>query len=124
MRISDWSSDLCSSDLFHVFFLNTRYELIRGERLASGSIADCQAFPRVIIARALEIGAGAIVLAHNHPSGDLKPSSADRSLTREVTDIARRLEIAVLDHIIVSREGFVSLRKLLDRKSTRLNSSH
>src|SRR3546814_1271946 len=78
MRISDWSSDVCSSDLlaheihehFHVFFLNTRYELIRGERLASGSIADCQAFPRVIIARALEIGAGAIVLAHNHPSGD------------------------------------------------------
>src|SRR3546814_6826791 len=100
MLISDWSSDVCSSDL--------------GERLASGSIADCQAFPRVIIARALEIGAGAIVLAHNHPSGDLKPSSADRSLTREVTDIARRLEIAVLDHIIVSR----------DRKSTRLNSSH
>src|SRR3546814_7762729 len=113
MRISDWSSDLCSSDLFHVFVLNTRYELIRCERLASGSIADCLAFPRVIIARALEIGAGAIVLDHNHPSGDLKPSSADRSLTREVTDIARRLEIAVLDHIIVSREGFVSLRKLL-----------
>src|SRR3546814_15168958 len=89
MRISDWSSDVCSSDLlaheihehFHVFFLNTRYELIRGERLASGSIADCQAFPRVIIARALEIGAGAIVLAHNHPSGDLKPSSAERSKT-------------------------------------------
>src|SRR3546814_19807859 len=72
MLISDWSSDVCSSDL--------------GERLASGSIADCQAFPRVIIARALEIGAGAIVLAHNNPSGDLKPSSADRSLTREVTD--------------------------------------
>jgi DNA repair protein RadC len=78
----------------------------------SGTVDHTPVYPREVVKRALELSASALILVHNHPSGDPTPSPADVKMTREIIDVARPLGIAVHDHIIVGREGHSSLKGL------------
>ena len=78
----------------------------------SGTVDHTPVYPREIVKRALELSASALILVHNHPSGDPTPSAADISMTREIIEVAKPLGITVHDHIIVGREGHASLKGL------------
>ena len=78
----------------------------------SGTVDHTPVYPREVVKRALELSATAIILVHNHPSGDPTPSAADIKMTRDIVDIAKPLGIAVHDHIIVGRDGHASLKGL------------
>ncbi|MBO9377245.1 DNA repair protein RadC [Sphingomonas histidinilytica] len=93
-----------------VLYLNTKNELLRDEIVARGSVNRVDISPREIIRRALDISATGLLLAHNHPSGDPTPSASDVALTRDLFQAARLFEIALLDHIIVARQGYYSFR--------------
>src|SRR3546814_1984715 len=108
MRISDWSSDGCSSDQL---LLNARNVLIRDEIVSEGSVDQAAVYAREIIRRALEHHASALILVHNHPSGDPKPSRDDIQMTRTILDAARLLGIAVHDHVIIGRSGHASFKR-------------
>lgn len=93
-----------------VLFLDNRHHLIRDETVSSGSVASAQIHPREIMRRALELGSTGLILAHNHPSGNPEPSRDDIVMTRAVIEAGRTLEVRVLDHLIIGRHGFVSMR--------------
>lgn len=93
-----------------VLFLDNRHHLIRDETVSSGSVASAQIHPREIMRRALELGSTGLILAHNHPSGNPEPSRDDIVTTRSVIEAGRTLEVRVLDHLIIGRHGFVSMR--------------
>jgi DNA repair protein RadC len=95
-----------------VLFLDVKNQLIADETLAEGTIDQAPVYPREVIRRALELGAPGLVLAHNHPSGDPKPSPADVAITREIQAAAKLMGIVVHDHVIVARSGASSLRQL------------
>jgi len=97
---------------FRILFLDKRNALIADELQGVGTIDHTPVYPREIVRRALELGACAVILAHNHPSGDPTPSSADIRLTREIMAIAQPFGIAVHDHLIVGRHGHSSLKGL------------
>jgi DNA repair protein RadC len=97
---------------FHALFLDTRNRLIRDETLNRGTVDHAPAYPREIATRALEVGASAVILVHNHPSGDPTPSRADIETTRSIVDACRPLKIAVHDHLVVGREGVASFKAL------------
>jgi len=97
---------------FHVLFLDKRNALIADELQAVGTVDHTPVYPREVVRRALELSACAIILAHNHPSGDPTPSSADIRMTREIVAIAQPFGIVVHDHLIVGREGHSSLKGL------------
>ncbi|MEK6638169.1 MAG: DNA repair protein RadC [Pseudomonadota bacterium] len=101
-----------SSEQFRVLFLNSAHALIRDEVMSAGSVTHAPVFPREIIKRALELGAAAIILVHNHPSGDPHPSKADIDMTHKIASAARCMDIAMCDHIIIARMGWVSFRAL------------
>ena len=92
-------------------YLNTRNELIRDEILVEGTIDQVPVFPREVVRRAIELGAAAIILVHNHPSGSLEPSPKDVEATRRLRDAAALFDISLHDHIIVARDGAISLRR-------------
>lgn len=92
-------------------YLNSRNRLIAHERLAQGTINHTSVYPREIIRRALHFNATAVILVHNHPCGDPKPSQSDISVTREIVARARDMAIEVHDHIIIGRNGHFSLRQ-------------
>lgn len=94
----------------HVLHLDIKNRLIRDERISRGTIDTCTMHVREIITRALELGAVSLIMAHNHPSGDLAPSRADIDLTRAVIRAGAALGIAVHDHVIVSPQGHSSMR--------------
>jgi DNA repair protein RadC len=94
-----------------VMFLNNRNKLIAEELLQEGTINNTAVYPREIVQRALEHGAGAIIMVHNHPSGDPKPSRQDVVMTKMIGEIVRKLDIILLDHIIISKTGTVSLKE-------------
>lgn len=94
-----------------VLYLDTKNRLLRDDIAARGTINRADIFPREIVRRALELGATGLILAHNHPSGDARPSQGDIAATRAVADAAQLFDIAVHDHIIVGRNGWRSLRK-------------
>lgn len=98
---------------FRVLFLDTKNRLIEDQIMTSGTYNHCAVYPREIMRRALELHAHALVLAHNHPSGDCTPSEADIKMTREVVTVAKALSITVHDHIIVGRGQYSSF---MDRK--------
>src|SRR3546814_753675 len=176
MRISDWSSDVCSSDLgvlaaepadlsqvkgikessaavikachqaglrlahadirerellgswekvldycrahlahgarerFHILFLDRKNRLIGAEEQSEGTIDQTSVYPREVVKRALEIGASAIIMVHNHPSGDPTPSEADIAITRAVKSAGEAVGIVLHDHIVIARGSHVSLR--------------
>jgi len=97
---------------FRILFLDKKNRLIADEVQQSGTVDHTPVYPREVIKRTLELSATALILVHNHPSGDPAPSSADVQLTRQINDIARPLGITVHDHIIVGRHGHASLKGL------------
>ncbi len=97
---------------FRILFLNKKNELIEDEIQQSGTVDHTPAYPREIVKRALELSATAMILVHNHPSGDSSPSDADIKMTHNIIDAARTLNIVIHDHIIVSKYGHSSMREL------------
>lgn len=93
---------------FEVLFLNSQNQLIVCERLFSGTINAASVYPREVIKRALELNAAAMILAHNHPSGDPEPSRADMNITKKIQDAAGLVDINVLDHLIIGGTDHVS----------------
>lgn len=93
-----------------VLFLNSSNRLLRDELMSQGTVNQAPLYPREILKRALEIGATALIIVHNHPSGDPTPCQADVKATAHLVAAARPLEIAVHDHLIVARTGWRSLR--------------
>ena len=97
-----------STEVFAVVFLNKANRINNFEIVSTGGITGTVADPRVILKKALEVDATSIVLCHNHPSGSLKPSKADEDLTFKIKEAAKYFDIRVMDHIIVSEDGFYS----------------
>jgi DNA repair protein RadC len=95
-----------------VLFLNTKNVLIANEAMWRGSVDEAAVHVREVMARAIALGASAIILVHNHPSGDPTPSSQDIRLTRDIVEAGRHMKIAVHDHVIVGAQGRSSLRAL------------
>ena len=93
-----------------VLYLNTQNRLVLDEHIGDGSIDEAAIHPREIIRQALDIGASALILVHNHPSGNPEPSRADIQITNRIAEAGRLLGIVVHDHIIIGREGHVSLK--------------
>ena len=93
---------------FWVLFLNRSNKVVSKERISVGGVAGTVADVKIILKRALEVLASGIILCHNHPSGNLRPSKADIQLTKKMTQAAKFLEISVLDHLIVTDEGYLS----------------
>jgi DNA repair protein RadC len=119
--LDSWKSviDYCKATMAHetieqfrILFLNKRNQLIADEVQQRGTVDHTPVYPREVVKRALELSATAIILVHNHPSGDPTPSNADIQMTKQVVDIAKPLGILVHDHIIVGRGGHASFRGL------------
>jgi DNA repair protein RadC len=119
--LSSWSSvlDYCRTaqafaekEQFRILFLDKRNQLIADEVQQQGTIDHTPVYPREVVKRALELSATAIILVHNHPSGDPTPSSADIEMTKQVATIAKPLGVQLYDHIIVGKDGHASLKGL------------
>ena len=119
--LSSWSQliDYCRSQMafqsieqFRILFLDKKNRLIADEVQQTGTVDHTPVYPREVIKRSLELSATALILVHNHPSGDPSPSSADVRMTREISDIAKPLGITLHDHIIIGKSGHASLSGL------------
>src|SRR5215475_5667473 len=119
--LSSWSAllDYCMAAMarapaeeFRVLFLDRKNVLIADEVQARGTVDHAPVYPREIVKRALEHGASAIILVHNHPSGDPTPSKADIAMTREIAAAAKALHIAIHDHLVIGRGGHASFKSL------------
>jgi DNA repair protein RadC len=95
---------------FRVLFLNKRNRLIADEVMQHGTVDHVPVYPREIMRRAIELGATALILAHNHPTGDSTPSHADIEMTKLVIESCKVIGIAVHDHVIIGRDNHVSFR--------------
>jgi DNA repair protein RadC len=93
-----------------VLYLNSRNILIHDQHLRDGSLDEAQIDPREVIHKAMDLGAAAVILVHNHPSGSPEPSRADIQITQRIAEAGRLLNITVHDHVIIGRHGHVSLR--------------
>ena len=97
---------------FRIFFLDRKNALIKDEEQQRGTIDQTAVYPREVIKRALELHASAIIMAHNHPSGDTTPSRGDIEMTRLVKEACEKIGIALHDHVIISARGETSFRAL------------
>ena len=97
---------------FHLLFLDRKNKLIADEIQQRGTVDHTPVYPREVVKRALELGASAIILVHNHPSGDPTPSRADIDMTREIKEAAEKLGIQVHDHLVIGRSGHSSFKSL------------
>ena len=97
---------------FRILFLDKKNQLIADEVQQEGTIDHTPVYPREVVKRALELAASAIVLVHNHPSGDPTPSMADIDMTKKISAAGQGLNVSVHDHVIIGRKGHVSLRQL------------
>lgn len=97
---------------FRLLFLDNKNALIADEVQQRGTVNHTPVYPREVVKRALELGATAIIMCHNHPSGDPTPSEDDIAMTREVAEVAGRLGIALHDHVIIGRNGHRSFRSM------------
>ncbi len=100
------------NECVHVLHLDSKNQLIRDELMSEGSIDQSAIYVREVVRRALDLGSAAVILAHNHPSGDSAPSKQDIAITRDIAAALKPLGIAVHDHVIVARGGHSSLRSL------------
>jgi DNA repair protein RadC len=100
------------TERFFVMFLDRKNALIAAEERGRGTVDHAPVYPREVLKRALELGACALILLHNHPSGDTTPSRADIDMTRDVAKACATVGISVHDHLIVGRAGHASLRAL------------
>ena len=119
--LSSWSAvlDYCRTAMafadkeqFRILFLDKRNQLIADEVQQTGTVDHTPVYPREVLKRALELSATAVILVHNHPSGDPTPSRADIQMTQSIVEIAKPLGIAVHDHVIVGKDGHASLKGL------------
>jgi DNA repair protein RadC len=119
--LSSWAAllDYCMAAMarspneeFRVLFLDRKNVLVADEVQSRGTVDHAPVYPREIVRRALEHGASAIILVHNHPSGDPTPSRADIDMTREIAAAAKALKIAVHDHLVIGRGGHASFKSL------------
>ncbi|HEY1447977.1 MAG TPA: DNA repair protein RadC, partial [Caulobacteraceae bacterium] len=119
--ISSWSALLAyvraamaheAREQFRVLFLDKKNQLIADEVMNQGTVDHAPVYPREVVRRALELASSAVILVHNHPSGDPTPSGADVDMTRQVVEAARPLRIAVHDHLVVGRDGVASFKAL------------
>ena len=119
--ISNWQSliDYCRANLaeekieqFHLLFLDGRNALIAHECQQTGTVNHAPVYPREVAKRALELNARAIIMVHNHPSGDPTPSRDDVAITKACAATLEKLDILLHDHVIVGRKGHASLRRL------------
>lgn len=101
----------CAEEEFRVLYLNARNILLKDEAVATGTPNEVSVHPRTIVKRALELGATALILVHNHPSGSTDPSQGDVQTTARIVRAARTLDIVVHDHIIIARTGWRSFRQ-------------
>lgn len=97
-----------SHEEFHVLYLNRAHIPISCLDLFRGGITGTVTDVRIVLKRAIELGATAMIVAHNHPSGALKPSENDKRMTRKLVDAAQTLDLNLLDHLIVTRSGYFS----------------
>lgn len=97
---------------FRVLFLDVKNQLIADEVLNEGTVDHAPVYPREVARRALELSAAAVILVHNHPSGDPKPSAADVAITREIVAAAEAVSVKVHDHLVIGRNGAESLKSL------------
>lgn len=97
---------------FRILFLDKRNNLIADEVQGQGTVDHTPVYIREVVKRALELSATALILVHNHPSGDVSPSRADIEMTKQIVEAASKLGISVHDHIIVGRSGHASLKGL------------
>jgi len=100
------------TERFHVLFLNRKNALIADEVQQRGTVDHTPVYPREVIKRALDLGATALIMVHNHPSGDPTPSRADIDMTHEVRDAAEKLGIVLHDHVIVAKSGTASFKSM------------
>jgi len=119
--LSSWAAllDYCMAAMarsqneeFRVLFLDRKNVLVADEVQSRGTVDHAPVYPREIVRRALEHGASALILVHNHPSGDPTPSRADIDMTREIAAAAKALKIAVHDHLVIGRSGHASFKSL------------
>lgn len=117
--IQSWSAlmDYCKLAMgqnkieeFRVLFLNHRHALIADEVMQRGTVNHTPVYPREIIKRALELSASAIILLHNHPSGDATPSKADIDITKKIVEAAGTVNITIHDHVIITETGYYSFK--------------
>lgn len=117
--LSSWQAllDYLRADMAHltiervrVLYLNAKNMLISDEHLGDGTVDQAAIYTRQVIHRALDLGAVAIILVHNHPSGNPAPSRQDIVITRDIIEAGRRLGITVHDHIVIGREGHASFK--------------
>jgi DNA repair protein RadC len=118
--LSNWQAllDYCRAVLqheqieqFRILFLDRKNHVIADEQQQRGTVDHTPVYPREVVKRALELNAAALILVHNHPSGDPTPSRADIEMTRQVASAAATMGIAVHDHLIIGRKGHVSFRE-------------
>jgi DNA repair protein RadC len=119
--ISSWAALLAyvktalaheAREQFRVIFLDKKNQLIADEVMNRGTVDHAPVYPREVARRALELSASALILIHNHPSGDPAPSSADIDMTRQVVNAVKTLRIEVHDHLVVGRHGVASFKAL------------
>jgi DNA repair protein RadC len=119
--LSSWSSvpdyvraaqAFAEKEQFRILFLDKRNQLIADEIQQQGTVDHTPVYPREVVKRALELSATAIILVHNHPSGDPTPSRADIDMTKQVAAVAKTLGIQLYDHVIVGKDGHASLKGL------------
>jgi DNA repair protein RadC len=117
--LSSWTAliDYCRSAMafegieqFRILFLDKKNCLIADEVPQRGTVDHTPVYPREVIKRALELKSTAIILVHNHPSGDPTPSTADVQMTRQIADVAKPLGITVHDHIVIGKFGHISMK--------------
>jgi len=94
--------------VFAVLFLDAQHRQIACEELFRGTLTQTSVYPREVVKRALELNAGSVILAHNHPSGVLEPSRADELLTQTLKSSLNLVDVKVLDHVVVGRTGAIS----------------
>ena len=119
--LSSWGAllDYCTAVMamspteeFRVLYLDKKNVLVADEVQARGTVDHAPVYPREIVKRALELSASAIILVHNHPSGDPTPSHDDIAMTRAIAQAAKALHIALHDHLVIGRGGHASFKSL------------
>jgi DNA repair protein RadC len=119
--ISSWQAllDYCTASMafrdteqFRILFLNRKNALIADEMQQKGTVDHTPVYPREVVKRALELGASAIIMVHNHPSGDPTPSRADIEMTVEVRDAAAKLGVTLHDHLVIGRGSHASFKSM------------
>ncbi len=119
--ISSWDAllDYCQASMaystteqFRILFLDRKNALIADEVQQKGTVDHTPVYPREVVKRALELGASALIMVHNHPSGDPTPSGADIDMTRQVIEAGKPLGIAVHDHVVVGKGAYTSFKSL------------